>query len=101
MPKTIVMRDEYERPQRLVGITEFVPAPTNHDPLRVRLETEWLAGQVCPEHPEVRDPITGKGYTHIRVKWARMPWNVRLWGVQVQFVCPQGAHVWGVHIRPR
>ena len=101
MPKAIIMRDEYEQPQRLVALSDFVPGLRNHDPLRVQLPAEWLAAQVCPSHPLARDPVTGKGYTHVRVQWCRMPWNTRLWGVTVQFVCPQTQHVWGNYIRPR
>lgn len=101
MSKVIRMFDEHNRPQQLVGVSDFLPSRKNLDPLSIQLPSAWLAEQVCPVHPGARDVISGKGFSAVRTKFKRMPWNVRLWGVAVQFVCPYNQHVWECYVRPK
>jgi len=101
MGKVIRMRDEYERSQRLVAVSDFIPTRLNRDPFAVKIPSDWLAVQVCPDHPHARDRISGKGFTHVRLRWKRAPYNSRLWGIAVQFVCPVNQVVWEQFFRPR
>ena len=101
MPKVIVMWDQYGQPQKLVGVSDFLPSRANPDPLNVKIPSVWLAAQVCPEHPWARDGVSLKGFSAVRTKFKRMPWNVRLWGVAVQFVCPFNQHVWESYFRTK
>lgn len=98
--QAIVIKDEENQPQKLVRMADWMPSHHNRDPFRIELDTQWLLAQVCPEHPLARHPETGRGFSHFRSKWKRMPWNTRLWGVAVQFVCPLNQHVWETYIRP-
>ena len=99
MDKVIRMWDEYGQPKKLVGVSDWLPSPKNRDPFNVKIPSVWLAAQTCPEHPDARDWVSGKGFSAVRTKFKRMPWNVRLWGVAVQFVCPFNQHVWESYFR--
>ncbi|GEM_PF-6812255 len=101
MPKVLRMFDEYERPQKLIGMSDFLPSARNPDPQAVRVPSEWLAEQVCEDHPYARDVVSGKGFTAVRTKWKRSPENSRLWGIAVQFVCPVDQVVWEKFFRPK
>lgn len=101
MAKVIRMRDEYDRPRQLVGVSEFLPSQRNRDPFAVRIPSDWLAAQVCSDHPYARDPLSGRGFTHVRTKWKRAPWDSQLWGIAVQFVCPVDQVVWETFFRTR
>lgn len=91
-PPAVYMWDEYGVRQELFGFADWFPSPKNRDPQKVVLPTAWVVGQRCPQHRFKS--------THVRVEWAKMPWNTRLSGFAVMFVCPT-QHVWPVYIRPQ
>ena len=101
MSKVIRMFDEYNKPHLLVGVSDFLSSPRNLDPLKVEIPSWWMGKQVCPEHPEARDELSGRGFSAVRTQFKRMPWNVRLWGIAVQFVCPYNQHIWESYVRPK
>lgn len=105
--QAIAVEDEEGVPQKLVRFSDLQPSQRNRDPFRITLNTQWLLEQSCPEHPEARCWIARsnglavqRGFRGVRTKWKRMPWNTRLWGVAVQFICPHNEHVWETYIRP-
>lgn len=88
--------DQYGTVGQLARFVDFIPGRRNDQPVALDIPMLWLRNQHCPEHPDART-LDGKGWTHVRAKWAKHPLVPFSERPAVMFLCPRG-HAWQVVI---